>query len=136
MDYVAFCGVTNPVDILPPSSRISAGDLLSILASASPHDDEAPILLDVRDPTQFELCSLPNSINLPYQGLQNRLRDDRQILEDLKGRDVLVVCKLGNDSQLAVQMLSSTTPEINSIKDVTGGFRAWRNEVDPEWPDY
>jgi adenylyltransferase/sulfurtransferase len=136
MDYVAFCGVTNPVDLLPPSSRISAGDLLSILASASPHDDDAPILLDVRDPTQFELCSLPNSINLPYQGLQNRLRDDSQIIEDLKGRDVLVVCKLGNDSQLAVQMLSSITPEINSIKDVTGGFRAWRNEVDPEWPDY
>jgi adenylyltransferase/sulfurtransferase len=135
-DYVAFCGVTNPVDILPPSSRISAGDLLSILASASPHDDDAPILLDVRDPTQFELCSLPNSINLPYQGLQTRLRDDSQIIEDLKGRDVLVVCKLGNDSQLAVQMLSSTTPEINSIKDVTGGFRAWRNDVDPEWPDY
>ncbi|KAH0275289.1 Molybdopterin-synthase sulfurtransferase, partial [Aureobasidium melanogenum] len=137
MDYVAFCGVTNPVDILPPSSRISAGDLLSTLASLSPHDDEAPIVLDVRDQTQFELCSLPNSINLPYQGIQTRLRQDTQILEDLKGRDVLVVCKLGNDSQLAVQMLETmSSGGMKSIKDVQGGFRAWRNEVDPEWPDY
>ncbi|KAI5253048.1 hypothetical protein E4T42_03097 [Aureobasidium subglaciale] len=136
MDYIAFCGVTSPIDILPRSSRISAGELLSTLSSSSPHDDEAPIILDVRDATQFELCSLPNSINLPYQGLSNRLRDDKQVLEDLRGRDVLVVCKLGNDSQLAVQMLSAATPEMKSVKDVQGGFRAWRNEVDPEWPDY
>jgi adenylyltransferase/sulfurtransferase len=57
-------------------------------------------------------------------------------MEDLKDRDVLVVCKLGNDSQLAVQMLEAANPGIRSLKDVKGGFRAWRNEVDPEWPDY
>ncbi|KAG9688159.1 hypothetical protein KCU84_g10515, partial [Aureobasidium melanogenum] len=119
------------------ASRITANDLLSTLSSASPHDDDAPIVLDVRDQTQFELCSLPNSINLPYQGLQTRLREDTQILEDLKGRDVLVVCKLGNDSQLAVQMLETmSSGSMKSIKDVQGGFRAWRNEVDPDWPDY
>jgi adenylyltransferase/sulfurtransferase len=136
MDYVAFCGITNPVDILPSSSRISASDLFSTLSSTSSHDDEAPVLLDVRDPVQFELCSLPNSINLPFQGLQTRLRHDPQVLEDLKGRHVLVVCKLGNDSQLAVQMLQGVDPGIKSLKDVTGGFRAWRDHVDPEWPDY
>ncbi|THX52660.1 hypothetical protein D6D06_06590 [Aureobasidium pullulans] len=136
MDYIAFCGVTNPVDVLPSSSRISASDLLSTLSSTSPHDDYAPIILDVRDPTQFELCNLPSSINLPWQGLSSRLRDDPQVMEDLKDRDVLVVCKLGNDSQLAVQMLEAANPGIRSLKDVKGGFRAWRNEVDPEWPDY
>ncbi|THX41710.1 hypothetical protein D6D10_02521 [Aureobasidium pullulans] len=136
MDYIAFCGVTNPVDVLPSSSRISASDLLSTLSTTSPHDDDAPVILDVRDPTQFELCNLPSSINLPWQGLSTRLRDDPQVMEDLKDRDVLVVCKLGNDSQLAVQMLEAANPGIRSLKDVKGGFRAWRNEVDPEWPDY
>ncbi|THV73555.1 hypothetical protein D6D28_03190 [Aureobasidium pullulans] len=136
MDYIAFCGVTNPVDVLPSSSRISASDLLSTLSTTSPHDDDAPVILDVRDPTQFELCNLPSSINLPWQGLSIRLREDPQVMEDLKDRDVLVVCKLGNDSQLAVQMLEAANPGIRSLKDVKGGFRAWRNEVDPEWPDY
>lgn len=133
MDYVAFCGVTNPVSVLSAEERVSASDLASVLADPADH---APLVVDVRDPVQFELCNLPGSVNLPWQGLQQRLKTEADHLETWRGRDVVVVCKLGNDSQLAVQMLKEMNPAVSSLRDVEGGFRAWRSEVDHEWPDY
>ena len=51
---------------------------------------------------------------------------------------VYVVCRLGNDSQRAVQLLkdrfqSTVTME---IKDIKGGLTEWGNTVDPEFPKY
>ena len=40
----------------------------------------------------------------------------------------------GNDSQRAVRDLLAE--QLTSVRDVKGGFLAWRKEVDPTWPDY
>lgn len=51
-----------------------------------------------------------------------------------------VVCRLGNDSQIAAEALRSvdsgntTVPHV--VKDLVGGLRAWSKEVDPEFPMY
>jgi adenylyltransferase/sulfurtransferase len=132
LDYVAFCGVTNPLDILSPSDRLSAAEFAT-LSQANP---SGTILLDVRDPTQFELCSLPNSINIPWNGFEEKMKDNKDEFKGLGGRDVVVVCKLGNDSQLAVKLLKEINQGGLRIRDLNGGFAAWRREVDPSWPDY
>lgn len=52
---------------------------------------------------------------------------------------VYVVCKLGNDSQTAVQLLekmSGTEVEDIMVKDITGGLMAWVNKIDPSFPKY
>lgn len=52
---------------------------------------------------------------------------------------VYVVCKLGNDSQMAVQLLeqmSGTELERITVKDITGGLMAWANKIDPSFPKY
>lgn len=135
IDYIAFCGITNPVSVLEPHHRISATTLSAALAPAHP---DSPLIIDVRDPTQFELCALPNSINLPFQSLPQTLKEQNtpEELQTWKDRDVVVVCKLGNDSQLAVEMLRDKGVEARSLRDVEGGLRAWRRDVDAEWPDY
>ncbi len=52
---------------------------------------------------------------------------------------VFVVCKLGNDSQKAVQLLekiSGQEIEQITVKDVIGGLMAWANKIDPSFPQY
>ena len=57
---------------------------------------------------------------------------------------VYVVCRLGNDSQKAVQtlnehFLSKNTDRkasIETIKDLIGGITAWANTVDKNFPKY
>ena len=131
LDYVTFCGVANPIDVLSPADRLSARDFARLAQTKAD-----TVLLDVRDSTQFELCNLPGSINVPWNGFIEKMKDNEEELQSLRGRDVIVVCKLGNDSQLAVKVLKEMNGGRLNIKDVRGGFRAWRKDVDPSWPDY
>ena len=43
--------------------------------------------------------------------------------------ETYVVCRLGNDSQLAVEAMRSAGKE-GVVKDLVGGLRAWAREVD------
>lgn len=51
-----------------------------------------------------------------------------------------VVCRLGNDSQIAAEALrsvdSGNATVSHVVKDLVGGLRAWSKEVDPEFPVY
>ena len=49
--------------------------------------------------------------------------------------ETYVVCRLGNDSQLAAEALRSAGKE-GVVKDLIGGLRAWAREVDGNFPIY
>ena len=79
-------------------------------------------------------------------------------------RSVFVVCRRGNDSQIAVDILKSllasmktdfdgrrdegasggdgmtleadTIESISGIRDITGGLHAWTRRIDPNFPVY
>jgi adenylyltransferase/sulfurtransferase len=60
-------------------------------------------------------------------------------LSTFPDRPIYTVCRLGNDSQVAVKKLKELGADGGGkrvVGDIKGGFRAWREEVDPEWPDY
>jgi adenylyltransferase/sulfurtransferase len=46
-----------------------------------------------------------------------------------------VICRLGNDSQVAVEALRRIRPN-GQIQDIIGGLRAWSTDVDPDFPIY
>lgn len=46
-----------------------------------------------------------------------------------------IVCRLGNDSQIAAEALRTIRPEGN-IQDIIGGLRAWSREIDSNFPMY
>lgn len=133
LDYVAFCGVTTPLNALPPDSRVSASDFARL-----PRDG-SNMLVDVRDATQYAMCALRGSINIPWTGSGEswaQAAGSHPEVQANLGKDCYVVCRLGNDSQLAAKALIDHNVLPFSIKDIKGGFRAWRNEVDAGWPDY
>jgi adenylyltransferase/sulfurtransferase len=57
-----------------------------------------------------------------------------EVLELARGRDVYVVCRRGNDSQLAVRDLEAAG--LVGARDIDGGLEAWGSQVDFTWPKY
>jgi len=134
LDYIAFCGATAPVNLLPPEHRVSATDF-----SRLPRDG-SNVLIDVRDEVQYAICALRGSVNVPWTGSAESWLEKAGAngLSFDDGRDFYVMCRFGNDSQLAaraaLQQLEGAGMAM--VKDITGGFQNWRAEVDPSWPDY
>ncbi|KAF2417445.1 hypothetical protein EJ08DRAFT_666491 [Tothia fuscella] len=150
MDYIQFCGLTHPVNILTPKERVSALQYAearkNISLSGKSHQ-----VVDVREKVQFDLCHLYGSINVPFSivsSLRNATTEVVQtpVLQQLKtsigkggGEPVFVVCRLGNDSQVAVRKFKELGFDGGGkiwIGDVRGGLKAWREDVDPSFPEY
>jgi adenylyltransferase and sulfurtransferase len=140
MDYVQFCGLADPVNLLSPEERITA--LAYAKEQEKPH-----VLVDVREKVQFDLCHLEGSLNVPYSGIVGNQRGDgtgvdprlMSLLGDEDPKPIYVVCRLGNDSQIAVKQFKQLGLDAGGsrwIGDVKGGLKAWREDVDPEFPYY
>jgi len=84
------------------------------------------------------ICSLENSINIPIADIEKKevLERIEKLLDD-KTREIVVVCRRGNDSQLAVQSLKTKFAGRNiQIRDIVGGLHSWARTVDPTFPIY
>ena len=130
IDYVQFCGMAatdkdSSLDILDKSQRISVVDYSKL--------EQNHLLIDVRSVNEFDICKLKNSINIPIKLLLAG-KIDEQIKAEMKQKEVYVVCRRGNDSQLAVRHIA-TNMELKS-KDLIGGLHAYTREVDENFPIY
>ncbi|KAF7666925.1 hypothetical protein LDENG_00087780 [Lucifuga dentata] len=150
VDYETFCGSAatdkcRKLNLLPRDQRITVQEYNSILGNAVPH-----LLLDVRPLVEVDICHLPFSLNIPLSSLEKRKSEHIRLLQErisqLKQQmasdcrpPVYVICKLGNDSQKAVQVLEKMSgSEVDSIavKDICGGLMSWAQKIDPEFPQY
>ncbi|KAI9594110.1 hypothetical protein BDF19DRAFT_445987 [Syncephalis fuscata] len=132
IDYVQFCGApatdsTTVIQALDATEQISCVvNKYNNLRLSNNH-----LLLDVRESIQFEICSLPNSLNIPLKQLDRQMD---QIVKEAAERPVYVVCRLGNDSQLAVRQLREKTNL--AAFDIQGGLYRWSHTVDSTFPIY
>uniref|UniRef100_A0A668SJ61 Adenylyltransferase and sulfurtransferase MOCS3 n=1 Tax=Oreochromis aureus TaxID=47969 RepID=A0A668SJ61_OREAU len=144
VDYEAFCGSAatdkcRKLNLLSKEQRITVQDYKSIMDSAEPH-----LLLDVRPLVEVDICHLPSSLNIPLSSLEERKREHLQLLRErvsqLKHQmAVYVMCKQGNDSQKAVQILekmSGSEVDRVTVKDICGGLMAWARGIDRTFPQY
>ncbi|KAL1612816.1 hypothetical protein SLS60_001045 [Paraconiothyrium brasiliense] len=158
LDYVQFCGTINPIDALSSNERISAENYAKIRLDVNPFTGLEPtkdshILVDVREKVQFELCSLEGSVNVPFSTISSTPTGDRNgtvtetglevgwvsELRQHADKPIFVVCRLGNDSQITVKKMKELGLDNGGqrwIGDIRGGLRAWRHNVDTEFPDY
>ena len=149
LDYEVMCGTLSPINILHKDERVEAQELKNAIDTRK----KPYIILDVRDKTQFDICNLPGSVNIPIASIEaitvppvtgrNTGTDKDQLATSLEclhpDASIYTICRLGNDSQLAVRKLKSLGYDNNGkrwIGDVKGGYRAWKQQVDPNWPDY
>ncbi|KAF2753128.1 Molybdopterin-synthase sulfurtransferase [Pseudovirgaria hyperparasitica] len=153
LDYVQFCGVSSPVAALQPSERISVKSFAQLIADSEQEVHfgrplaAPPVVLDVREKVQFDLCSLKGSINIPYSVISSTdpsatgpsatwVDELRRIPLD---QALYIICRLGNDSQLTVKRFRELALDEGGrrrIVDVAGGLKAWRDKVDRDFPEY
>lgn len=87
----------------------------------------APLLLDVREPWEFDICRIDGSMNLPMGGVPAAL--DSLDPE----RETVVICHHGMRSAQVVNFLAARGFQVTNL---TGGIEAWAAEVEPDMPRY
>ncbi|KAF2017637.1 molybdopterin biosynthesis protein moeB [Aaosphaeria arxii CBS 175.79] len=160
LDYVQFCGAINPVDALKANERISVDNYAKVRLEVNPFTGTEPskdshILVDVREKVQFDICNLEGSVNIPFSVVsstqapitssQNNGEQTPAVPEWVSAlrshpeKPIFIVCRLGNDSQISVKKMKELGLDNGGqrwIGDIKGGLRAWRENIDPEFPDY
>ncbi len=135
LDYSFFCHGAraddkNPdLSLLVREERISCKALNELLKE----DAESLLLIDVRPANQFEFCKIDGSISMPIESFSAAKVMDLVWRQQI--HRVILICRRGNDSQLAVRMLQKELKSL-PICDLIGGLRAWAQEIDSEMPIY
>jgi adenylyltransferase/sulfurtransferase len=124
---------------LTPEERIEAAEYAKIR-------EREHLLLDVREKVQFDICHLDGSINIPFSAFQGGAKAENDgkvptwLPESLpKEAPIYVVCRLGNDSQVVTRKLKESGLDSGGkrwIGDIRGGLKAWKQQVDENWPEY
>jgi hydroxyacylglutathione hydrolase len=99
-------------DLVWPTERVSAAMVAEELASSDP-----PLVLDIRNPREWEARHLPESLNIPLNHIQERLA------EVPRGRRIAVHCAGGYRSSIAISILHQYG--ITNLMEMVGGLAAW-----------
>ena len=121
IDYEQFCGV-NADD-----SRQSPWDIQASELKRRMDSGEVFTLLDVREPHEYEICSLGGKL-IPLGQLEQRYDE----LD--KDESIVVHCKLGMRSAKAVKLLRELG--FSRVENLNGGINGWSRKIDPSVPTY
>jgi molybdopterin/thiamine biosynthesis adenylyltransferase/rhodanese-related sulfurtransferase len=126
IDYEAFCGaVSDEAQEAVQGSTITAKDLKNMM-----DNDENIFLVDVREPNEYEIVSIPGATLIPKgeflsgAALEKLPQDKRIVLH----------CKSGARSAEALAVVKDAG--FSDAVHVGGGVLAWVNQVDPSLPTY
>jgi rhodanese-related sulfurtransferase len=101
--------------------RLSTVEDVGNLSATQLVNTRNAVLLDVREPTEYEGGRLPNAIHIPLSQLESR----RQELAKLSGRPVVVYCERGGRSRTAGAALAKQG--FKDVYNLNGGFRGWKD---------
>ena len=126
IDYDAFCGVPgfdHDEGSAGKNWDISATELALRLKNG-----EKLRLIDVREPHELAISSLPGEENIPLGQLAAHLPE----LDS--AQELVLFCKTGARSTRALELLVSAG--FRKVKNLQGGINAWARDVDPKLPIY
>jgi adenylyltransferase/sulfurtransferase len=122
IDYQQFCGIPKP----QPEATVE-GDIDPIEVKAKIDRGDKFQLIDVREPHEYQICSIPTAKLIPLGMLAQHLDElDRDI-------EIVAHCKSGMRSAKAVELLNRAGFQARNMK---GGILAWSDKVDPTVPKY
>jgi adenylyltransferase/sulfurtransferase len=126
IDYEAFCGVVST-----DAQQAAAGNTITPLELKHKQESgEDFLLVDVREPHEFEIVRIPGSVLIP----KDKILSGEAFSELPQDKPLVLHCKSGARSAEALAALHKA-----GFKDavhVGGGVLAWAREVDPSLPTY
>jgi molybdopterin/thiamine biosynthesis adenylyltransferase/rhodanese-related sulfurtransferase len=130
IDYEQFCGMpANDHLAAAPADGFHRIDARSTKAKLD--SGWAPYVLDVRKPHEFEIA------RMGFADRRHNHEDVAQIAAELpRDRDILVHCKMGGRSAVAIETLVAHGFDPRRLFNLEGGITGWAKDVDPTIPTY
>jgi adenylyltransferase/sulfurtransferase len=132
IDYEEFCGIPQ-AKAEEAKQQMEVQEMtvkeLKVLLDSGAKDF---VLLDVRNPHEYEIAKIPGSVLVPLPDIENG-DGVNQVKELLKGHRLIAHCKMGGRSAKALAILTDAGIVGTNVK---GGINAWSQEVDPSVPQY
>lgn len=123
----------DPVITAPADEPSSCGD--DIVPEMSVEELKAridagtpPVLIDVREPAEWEIARIPGARLIPLGELPARLGE----LDP--GAEIVMQCKVGGRSAHAAVFLKEAG--FRNVHNLAGGILAWAGRIDPAMPTY
>ncbi len=123
IDYKQFCGIVDA----PPEPAV-AGELEPTEVKQMIDSGEDFILVDVREPHEYQIASISKATLIPLGQLPIRLS------ELPKDANIVCHCKSGVRSAKAVDLLKQSG--YIRVRNMKGGILAWSDKVDPSVAKY
>ena len=124
IDYQEFCGIPQH----QPAPVADAGDIDPVEVKAMIDRREPFVLIDLREPHEYQICNIPYAKLIPLGELPKRVNE-------LNTADEIVAhCKSGMRSAKAVDFLKQAG--FKKVRNMKGGILAWSDRVDPSVPKY
>lgn len=132
IDYEQFCGIpqakAQEAAEQQKMTEITVVELKELLDSNA----NDYILIDVRNPNEYQIANIPNSVLIPLPDIENGAAIPK-IKELVNGYRLIAHCKMGGRSAKALAILKEAGIEGINVK---GGISAWSREVDSTVPEY
>lgn len=122
IDYEAYCGVGG--DSAPAGAEVTPARLAAELTT---RQTARPMVVDVREPWEWEIAHIAGSTLVPLGELPARLGELRPSAE------IVTVCHRGKRSLMAQQLLQGAGFKARSL---AGGIDGWAAEIEPGMPRY
>ena len=132
IDYEEFCGI--PQSKAQEASQQTQIPEMTVTQLKELIDSGAKdfVLLDVRNPNEYQVCQIPGSVLVPLPDIEQGA-GVAKVKELLNGHRLIAHCKMGGRSAKALGILKEAGIEGINVK---GGITAWSQEVDPSVPQY
>ncbi len=126
IDYEAFCGtVSEAAQLAAAGSTILATELKAKMDAG-----EDFLLVDVREPAEYEIVKIPGSVLIP----KGEILDGSALATLPQDKQIILHCKSGVRSAEALAALKAAG--LTNSVHVQGGVLAWVAQVDPSLPSY
>ncbi|MCA2965431.1 MAG: molybdopterin-synthase adenylyltransferase MoeB [Acidobacteriaceae bacterium] len=123
IDYEQFCGIPKQPEPPPMSAEISPKEVKALIDAK-----ENFVLIDVREPHEFQIGRIPTSTLIPLGDLP------KKVAELDPNANYVLHCKMGGRSAKGCDVLRQAG--FKNVRNMTGGISAWSDQVDPSVPKY
>ncbi|TAE55904.1 MAG: molybdopterin-synthase adenylyltransferase MoeB [Nostocales cyanobacterium] len=132
IDYEEFCGIPQAKAAEAKQQNeipeMTVTELKALIDSGA----KDFVLLDVRNPHEYEIAKIPGSVLVPLPDIEDG-DGVSKVKELLNGHRLIAHCKMGGRSAKALAILKEAGINGTNVK---GGINAWSQEVDSSVPQY
>ena len=117
--------------------HLTASQVAALLAeSAANPSHPQPLLLDVREPWEFETARMNGATLVPMSSIGSRIAEVETLQEIADGvsRPIICICHHGARSMQVAAFLEKQG--LVNVINMTGGIHAWSQQVDASVPTY